>query len=105
MAGLVFVLCIRASHCFISSCHLSEGLTSENHPERESSQLNVAVQPPALYLIIHQQGTRVGVAARDARDLNEGGALGGGPVPELAVAVGVPTLYLIIHQQGTRICS
>ena len=42
----------------------------------------------------------------DIRDLDGGGAVDGGPVPELAVAVPAPALHRAVRQQGTRMsCS
>ena len=38
-----------------------------------------------------------------SRHLHGGGALGGGPVPELAVAVVAPALHRAVRQQGTRV--
>jgi hypothetical protein len=48
-------------------------------------------------------GDALGV--RHTRHLNGGGALGGGPVPELAFAVPAPALHLAVGQQGTRVVA
>ena len=40
---------------------------------------------------------------RDARNLNGGGAVRGGPIPESAEAVVAPALDFTVRQQGTRV--
>ena len=42
---------------------------------------------------------------RDPGHVDRGGAVRGGPVPELAVAVGAPALDRAACQQGARVCS
>ena len=57
---------------------------------RSVPELAVAVEAPALHRAVRQQGTRVVAThsdasrVRDARQLHGGGAVGGGPVSELA---------------------